>query len=477
MISILYYLIEVAICQAAFYLLFHWALKNDSFFQANRAYLLLGTLISFIIPLLKFEFWNHAVDSSFDGFRFLLFPSIPDINPTDGSTFEQSSTWNWSTLFVSAIVIIYLAGASLQLIKIAFGLKKVSALLEGKKSSHSKNIIWTQSGPPFFSFWKYIFINEQKLDISEDALKQVILHEEVHVRQQHTLDVIFMELAVAVCWFNPFIYKIRNALVQTHEYIADSKVAIGNTDIDEYSRLILQLSTSNKTMPLTHQFSKINIENRIKMLNQSNTSKMKALKFLFVIPVLGALLIIFSFTEKTFAIQSPIALSQQENLVIGEINWEGNTKYTDEKLNEVLGIKPGDIYSKEIISKQLDYNPDQTTVADLYMDNGYLYFAINLKDTVIDDKVNLKFEVYEGITATVDKIIIKGNENIETRKILEMMKIKKGDLFSRSKLIASQRNIAESGYFDEENVGIYPIPHDDFKQVDFEFTVHEIKRD
>jgi hypothetical protein len=402
---------------------------------------------------------------------------MPNVNSMTESTIEQGSTSNWPTIIMSTVVIIYLAGVLLQLSKIAFGLIKVNAFLKENKPGNDNNIIWTQSGPSFFSFWKYIFINKQKLDISEKALKQVMLHEEVHVRQYHTFDIIFMELALAICWFNPLIYKIRNQLIQTHEYIADSQVVLGNIDIDNYARLILQLSVSKKSIPLTHQFSKINIENRIKMLNQPNPSRMKAFKYLFGIPLISVLLVIFSFTEKASPIQNLTPLSLQENRVIGEISWEGNTKYTDEKLNEVLDIKPGDIYNKEIISKQLDYNPDQTTVADLYMDEGHLYFAIILKDTIVDDKVNLKFELHEGNTATVDKIIIKGNDNIETQKILEMMEIKKGDLFSRSKLIASQRNIAKSGYFDEENVGIYPIPHEDFKKVDFEFTVHEIKRD
>jgi beta-lactamase regulating signal transducer with metallopeptidase domain len=477
MISFIYYLMEVTVCQAAFYLLFHWALKNDSFFQANRAYLLFGTLVSFIIPLLNFEFWNYDVGSSFEGLTFSLLTSMPNVNSMTESTIEQGSTSNWPTIIMSTVVIIYLAGVLLQLSKIAFGLIKVNAFLKENKPGNDNNIIWTQSGPSFFSFWKYIFINKQKLDISEKALKQVMLHEEVHVRQYHTFDIIFMELALAICWFNPLIYKIRNQLIQTHEYIADSQVVLGNIDIDNYARLILQLSVSKKSIPLTHQFSKINIENRIKMLNQPNPSRMKAFKYLFGIPLISVLLVIFSFTEKASPIQNLTPLSLQENRVIGEISWEGNTKYTDEKLNEVLDIKPGDIYNKEIISKQLDYNPDQTTVADLYMDEGHLYFAIILKDTIVDDKVNLKFELHEGNTATVDKIIIKGNDNIETQKILEMMEIKKGDLFSRSKLIASQRNIAKSGYFDEENVGIYPIPHEDFKKVDFEFTVHEIKRD
>jgi len=475
--SFIYYLIQVAFCQTGFYLLYHGVLKNDTFFQANRAYLLSGTFISFIIPLLSFEVWDSGLGSSYSGFTFNLISSMPIVNAPIGSSIDQVTTWDWKVIFSSVLTIIYLSGVLLQLAKIAYGLIKVNAFLKENKPGNDNNIIWTQSGPSFFSFWKYIFINKQKLDISERALKQVMLHEEVHVRQYHTFDIIFMELAVALCWFNPLIYKIRNALIQTHEYIADSEVVLGNTDIDNYARLILQLSVSKKSIPLTHQFSKINIENRIKMLNQPNPSKMKAYKYLFGIPLISALLVIFSFTEKASPIHNSTPFSQQENRVIGEISWEGNTKYTDEKLNEVLDIKPGDIYNKEIISKQLDYNPYQTTVADLYMDEGHLYFAINLKDTVFDDKVNLKFEVHEGSTATVDKIIIKGNETVDTDKILDMMEIKKGDLFNRTKLIASQRNIAKSGYFDEENVGIYPIPHEDFKKVDFEFTVHEIKRD
>ena len=199
---------------------------------------------------------------------------------------------------------------------------------------------------------------------------------------------------------------------------------------------------------------------------------MKGSKLIAAIPILAIVLGIFSFTEKTSKSSRADQKSQQHDQVIGQIRWEGNSRYSDDQLTEVLGIKPGDIHRKEKIENLLKYNPDRTTIGDLYMDHGHLFFNVNPKDTVISDKVVLIFEVFEGPTATIDNIIITGNEKVDTEKILKMLEISQGDLFSRAKLISSQKNISESGYFNPKNVRINPIPHDG-KFVDIEFVLEE----
>jgi outer membrane protein insertion porin family len=210
------------------------------------------------------------------------------------------------------------------------------------------------------------------------------------------------------------------------------------------------------------------------MLNQSNTSKMKTLKFLFALPLLVLLLMVFSFTEKaSIPTENETSFLQQEKLVIGTITWEGNTRYSDEYLNEIMGLKPETRYEKENVNHLLSYDPNKTTIDDLYMDNGYLFFNVTLEEDIKDGKANLMFKVYEGATVVVDKIIISGNQKVATKEILELVDIKSGDLFNRSKLIASQRNIAESGYFKADNVGINPIPHDG-KLMDIEFLLEEL---
>jgi len=189
------------------------------------------------------------------------------------------------------------------------------------------------------------------------------------------------------------------------------------------------------------------------------------MKLLSTIPVLVLLFSIFSFTEKT--------IEKDQQLVIGEINWEGNTKYSDEKLYNTLGIKSGDTYVKESVNNLLSYDPDKTTIGDLYLDAGHLFFSINMEEDIQSDKVNLNFKIYEGELVLIDKIIVSGNQKVERKDILAMIEIKKGDPFNRSELIASQKNIAESGYFKADNVGINPIPHDG-KLVDIEFVVEEL---
>ena len=473
MSSFLIYLVKVSVCQAAFYLLYYFLLRKQAFFQANRTYLLLSTFISFVIPLLSFEFWSSNSNGNLMIFNFPIMDNSSAVNLPAGEKGSNNGI-PFSQLSIGLLFITYLAGILFHFTKLIFGIRKVFAFMNENSSSEQAKIIKIKNGPAFFSFWKYIFVNEQKLKLEEEELQHVLIHEKVHVRQNHTLDILFMELASLICWFNPFMYKMKEALCQTHEYIADHTVVNGNIGIDRYSQLILQLSASSSSIPLTHQFSKINIKNRITMLNQSSTNKMKALKFIFAMPLLALLLMVFSFTEKVSITKENEASSpKQEELVVGTITWEGNTKYNDEYLTEVMGLKPGSRYEKEIVSNLLNYDPNKTTVSDLYMDHGYLFFNVTMEEDIKDDKVNLAFEVYEGVTVVVDKIIIKGNQKVETKKILEMVDIKKGDLFDRSKLIASQKNIAESGYFKADNVGINPIPHDG-KLLDIEFVLEEL---
>lgn len=192
---------------------------------------------------------------------------------------------------------------------------------------------------------------------------------------------------------------------------------------------------------------------------------MKVLKLFYTVPVFVLLFSVFSFTEKTH--------EMDQQLIVGEIHFEGNTKYSDARLYETLGIKTGDNYVEENVKNLLNYDPDNTTISDLYMDTGHLFFSITLEEDVLDNKVNLNFKIYEGALVSIDKIIVSGNQKVENKDILAMIEIKKGDLFNRSELIASQKNIAESGYFKPDNVGINPIPHD-ARLVDIEFVVEEL---
>jgi len=139
-----------------------------------------------------------------------------------------------------------------------------------------------------------------------------------------------------------------------------------------------------------------------------------------------------------------------------------------------MDLKEGEVFNRGVVNKKLKYHLDEKSLCDIYMNSGHLYFNIEMNEEVIGDIVNLNFNVFEGQTVEVDKTIIKGNKKVETKDILKMMEYKKGELFNRLKLIASQRKLAESGLFVADSINIQPIPHSDFNYVDFEFTVIEL---
>ena len=161
-----------------------------------------------------------------------------------------------------------------------------------------------------------------------------------------------------------------------------------------------------------------------------------------------------------------------------DIRWEGNTKYEDERLSAILNIDKGDIYNQQRLQQKLFFDQHGNDVSSLYMDDGYLFFNVTPQEvTVENDSIDLVIRVYEGPQATINKIIIKGNDKTNEHVIRRELRTLPGNKFSRSDLIRSQREIAALGYFDPEQIGINPIPSPEQGTVDIEYTVVEKSSD
>ena len=208
------------------------------------------------------------------------------------------------------------------------------------------------------------------------------------------------------------------------------------------------------------------------MLYTQKQSKMKAMRFVAVIPLLALLMMAFSFTERSVQGQQQTNVSEQKLIVAG-INWEGNRVFTDEYLTDILAIKPGDIYDKKQLEKNLSFNPKRQDIGGLYMDLGYAYFRIDTEEVVAENRVVLNMKIQEGDVAYINDIIIKGNSSITTAEILKMIEFEKGDKFSRSKLIQSQENLKKSKLFKEDKVELNMQPLEDLSKINIEFTVEE----
>ncbi len=156
------------------------------------------------------------------------------------------------------------------------------------------------------------------------------------------------------------------------------------------------------------------------------------------------------------------------------VSWVGNTKYTSTTLSEVLGIEPGEIYDKKKFESKLFMNPNGGDVSSLYLDDGYLAFqAIPVEKRVERDSIDMEVRIYEGRQYRVNKIVVRGNTKTNDHVIRREIRTNPGDLFSRSDIIRTQRELAQLGYFDPEAFDIAPVQNDQDGTVDIVYTVAE----
>jgi len=159
-----------------------------------------------------------------------------------------------------------------------------------------------------------------------------------------------------------------------------------------------------------------------------------------------------------------------------DVKWVGNTKYPSEYLNAVLNIKKGDHYDKTLLNERLF--SDEDAVSAVYMDNGYLFFNLNPVEVRVDsDSIDLEMRISEGDQATIDRIIISGNERVHDYVIRREIWTRPGELFSRSEIIRTQRELAQLGYFDPEQMGVEPLPKPEDGKVDIKYTLVEKAND
>jgi len=156
------------------------------------------------------------------------------------------------------------------------------------------------------------------------------------------------------------------------------------------------------------------------------------------------------------------------------IKWKGNTIYDDKRLAAVLGIKKGDVYDTELLNKRLHFSQDGRDVSSLYLDNGYLAFRIEPVETaVVNDSVDIEFQIFEGPQFTVDRVIVKGNDRTHEHVIRREIRTKPGQKFSRAAIIRTQRELLALGYFDPEKFNIQTPTNPQRGTVDIVYEVEE----
>ncbi|MGL4228251.1 MAG: outer membrane protein assembly factor BamA [Tannerellaceae bacterium] len=153
-----------------------------------------------------------------------------------------------------------------------------------------------------------------------------------------------------------------------------------------------------------------------------------------------------------------------------DIQFVGNTKYPTEYLMAVLGMKPGDVYNQKKLDDRLTV--DEDAVGNVYYNNGYIFFQADPVEVDVDkDSVALEIRIVEGPQATINRVMINGNDRLYEDIVRRELRTKPGQLFSKEDLMRSAREIAQMGHFDPETMDIKPLPDFENGTVDIQYNL------
>ncbi|MFP4524801.1 MAG: outer membrane protein assembly factor BamA [Bacteroidales bacterium] len=184
---------------------------------------------------------------------------------------------------------------------------------------------------------------------------------------------------------------------------------------------------------------------------------------------------VYPVSEKRIKIE--IDLEEGKQYFLRDINWVGNSRYPSQLLSNALKVEQGDPFDMSLLNERI--NVDEDAVGNLYLDNGYLFFnAEPVVTNIDDDSVDVEIRIHEGKQATLDQVIIKGNTKTNEHVIRRELRTKPGDLFSKTNIQRSQRELAQLGFFDPEQFGIEPINiRQNRGEVDLEYSLVEQAND
>ena len=392
----LFYILQVVLIQAVFLLFYDRFLRRESFFNRNRWYLLATGILSFILPLIKIDWFEKPL------FTETLQPVIIGSQSVQTQLTKQIANGNNHFLWY-----IYVAGVLVSGIVFFYKLWQIFHLIKTNKVvdyQHNVKIVLLKRYREAFTFIHYIFIDEQLF--KNDDLP-VLQHELVHYREKHWLDLFVFEILKILFWFNPMLWLYQKRLNAVHEFIADKQVLKQYNYADYFQRLLQEYFYSRQ-VSFINQFYKPSLLKTRMMIQKKKTTKQQALlKYLsFALILSGLILLINACNSNTSNKQQTTGIEQIDH-------------------DTVIQSKNGKEIQIRVIDKNDTLDDDDVEVAFQFMKNPPVYPGCEgkngkaLKDCM-SQKIQ-KFVVRHFNTGLADSLNLNGQKV----KILTMFTIGK----------------------------------------------------
>jgi N-acetylmuramoyl-L-alanine amidase len=295
--SLVYYLLQVIVSSGILYLYYHAFLRNKRFHQYNRFYLLGSVVMSILIPFLHIpvHFTQEETTSSVV-VRTLTILSSPQDAMLDNTGLINPQV-NSSVHTIDLVYCFYALIAGLALVRIIIGLLRIKRLGSGNPVEKLGNIkfVNTNDSQAPFSFFNWLFWNRD-IELKSEKGEQVFRHELFHIRQKHSLDIVFLEIASMIFWINPFFHLIKKETRAIHEFLAD-QYALDKGGQWNYAETLLMHALQTKHS-LVNPFFHNQIKRRIAMITNPQKTSYQYLRKLLVLPVAAIVVTLFAFNYR-----------------------------------------------------------------------------------------------------------------------------------------------------------------------------------
>ena len=296
------YLIKSTLCLLAFFLTYRLVLERENMPVFKRFYLLISLVFSFVVPFITFEFQDENTVA-------LVSKSLESVVlPTLELTGEKSYISNILYAIYTIITIILLTRFIRNLYVIYNTRKKAEIIIY----ENATLALVDQEILPH-TFGSTIFINKKNFE-NHTIESELFTHELTHVRQKHTLDIVFIEVLKTIFWFNPLLFFYKKAIQLNHEFLADEKVITSHNDISIYQKILLSKSIQPTNLYLTSNLTSfLKTKKRFIMMTKTTSTTTKFFKKVIVAPLFLGMFIFGSST--TFAQELPVPTVQKDSKI------------------------------------------------------------------------------------------------------------------------------------------------------------------
>ena len=389
------YLVEINIITIFLYGFYRLLFTNDTFFIWRRFMLLNIYLIALLVPFADFSNWisiHEATQNMASTYAETVLSGATSLP-------SKATVLSWNTI----LLWIYMSGVCMLLLRFVIQLIGIYRLAKKTEVSTIKGIkvhIIEKNESPF-SFFRWIFVNPEVR--YESQLQEILIHEQCHVEQKHSIDVVLAELFTIVCWFNPFAWLLKREIRLNLEYLADLYVVQVGCDQKSYQYHLLGMTYHKNVSTILNNFNDLLLKKRIKMMNRCRSRLIVKAKYTLLIPVTATLLVVKNIESVAHSLVSNKIVSnevivsvntkannvlQKKPIFTSKISKESNIKKLKEQVYEMSHNRINTIIEKKAINNTAPSN----VIKDSYVD---------IKDPELPEKNSTNVRIY-NISFAVD---------------------------------------------------------------------------